>query len=194
MKKLLLLTAISFLLFSCGKSHEEEMLYNYQKDKMKKNINMDIDDLDFEISEIKKIEEIKASDSAKIYKEKLMTLWYSDNVRNDTLSYDFVLTELDTLKNRYQQIILANIKSDRAYENYDWKDKRDQMIDAIYDVKDWKESNDKYVENPDMVLSTKYEASYSINNPMLNNSKQSFSKLYYSDSNNKKFIKEESID
>ncbi|MBW2961309.1 hypothetical protein [Mesonia aestuariivivens] len=195
MKKLLLIATISTLLISCGRSHEEELLYNYQKDKIKENINMNIDDLNFEISEINKVEEITAKDSLKFYRDKLVNLWLGEDAeknKKDTLTYDYVLGQLDTLRSRYQGIVLANIKADRAYENYEWEKKRDQMIDAIYDVKIWKNKSDSYQKSPEKVVSTKYKASYSINNPMLNDSKQTFDKFYYTNTEDNKFIKEES--
>lgn len=197
MKKLLLISITTLLLTSCGKSKEEQMLYDYQANNAKEGLNMNVEDLNLEIEEVKKVKEIKASDSIKFYKDKLSVLWNGDDAsekERDTLSYDFVITQLDTLKSRYQQMIILNIKADKAYENYEWESKRDNAIDAYVDAASWKSVNDAYLKDPDSILSIKYKASYSINNPMLNNAKQSFSKFYYTDASNEEFIKEESID
>lgn len=186
----------AMILVSCGKSKGEQMLYDYQQESVKSGLNMNVEDLELEIKEVKEVEQITAADSAKVYKEKLVHLWLGEDANReeaDTLTYEYVITELDTLKNRYQEIILANIRADRSYANYEWKEKRDNMIDAYSDAVFWKMVNDAYLKKPDSVLSVKYQGTYSIKNPLLNNNKQTFDKYFYSDPKNEKFIKEEMV-
>ena len=49
----------------------------------------------------------------------------------------------------------------------------------------------EYGKSPDEVLSTKYKANYSLKNPMLGNTKQTFEKYFYTNKTQTEFIKEE---
>lgn len=57
------------------------------------------------------------------------------------------------------------------------------------------ESLEKYynalANNPDLVLSVKYRATYSLNNPRLDNKNQTYDKVFYTNKDQTKFIKEE---
>lgn len=192
MKNILFLLLI-VLTVSCGKSKQEQMLYDYQSKGVKDLFNTNLEELDFKINSVEKIGEIKASDSIKIYKDKLVTLWFGRaSVQNekDTLKYEYVITELDTLINAYQGLILSHIKSNQAYLNYDLKEKRNNSIKEKVYVESWKSQSDFYNKKPDSILSTKYKANYSITNPVLK-LKQSFDKIYYTDAGQTKFIHEE---
>jgi len=197
MKRLLLTIAITALLASCGKSEGEQMLYDYQKDNVKSGLNMDLEDLAFEIKEVKEVDKITAADSVNFYRNKLAELWLGegyDTKEADTLTYEYVITELDSLEKGYQKLILLNIELGQEYKNYALKDKRDQASDWHLNALTWKMYNDTYQKRPDSILSTKYQAQYSINNPMLNNNKQTFDKYFYTNSENSKIIEEKMID
>lgn len=194
MKKTLLIVGMAIAAASCGKSKGEQLLYDYQKASVKSNLNMDLEDLAFEIKEVKEVEQITAADSAAFYKKKLGVLWIGEDAPTeevDTLSYGYVIRELDTLVNRYQQLILLNIQLDQEYKNYELKRERDQMIEARADAMVWQMFNDSYQKKPDSILSFKYQGTYSMNNPLLNNNKQTFDKYFFSDPENEKFIAEE---
>ena len=194
MKKLSLLLTVIFMA-SCGRSHEEQLLYEYQQDNFKSSINVDVEDLNLQIHSIEKVEEIRASDSMEIYRDKLANLWSPDLLpeEKDTLTYRFVIRELDTLQKQYQELILGNIRLNREHRNYELKRTRDQVAEAHTDAIFWNMVDGIYSKNPDSILSIKYKASYSVNNPMLNNTKQTFDKYFYSNSENSKLIKEEMI-
>jgi hypothetical protein len=196
MNKFLLIVGVAILAVSCGKSNGEQMLYNYQQDNVKNGLNMELEDLEFEIKEVKEVGKITAADSARIYEEKLPLMWFGDDVtkeESDTLSFDYVLTKLDAMKKSYQEIIIANIKLGEEYKNYEWTKKRDNATDAYFEVLEWELAKNSFQKKPDSILSIKYQATYSINNPMLNNSRQTFDKYYYSDPENSNFIKEEMV-
>jgi len=194
MRRLLLILGLPFVLISCGKSDGEEMLYKYQEDNVKSGLNMELSDLDFKIIKVKEVGNITAHDSAVIYRKKLVKLWFGEDAtkqESDTLTYDFVIRRLDSMRSQAQSIILSNIALDKEYENYEWKETRDNATSAYLDASSWKIMDDSYRKKPDSILSVKYEANYSMNNPMLNNNKQTFDKYYYSNTEKTMFIKEE---
>jgi len=196
MKNKLLAVGFTIVLASCGKSKEEQLLYDYQSDNVKSGLNMNVEDLNFEIHEIKEVGKITALDSANMYKEKLAKLWFGEDASKeqlDTISYDYVITRLDTMRSQAQSIILSNIRLGQDWENYEWKKKRDDATDAYVEAKFYKTRDSSFRVKPDSILSIKYQANYSINNPMLNNSKQTFDKYFYSNPEKTKFIREEMV-
>jgi len=195
--KTITLFLLTILTISCGNNKEEQMLYDFQSNNIKEILNTDLKELDFKINSIEKIGEIKSSDSLLFLKNKLALLWFGDDAtekEKDTLSYDFVIKELDSSINYYNSIILSGIKVGNEFMNYDeYKDKRDNATDAKYKTMMWKYKAIFYSEKPDSILSVKYKANYSIMNPMLN-VKQTFDKIYYTDASRMKFIKEVQVE
>lgn len=197
MKKVLLVVGLAAVVVSCTKAKGEELLYNYQKESVKAGLNMDLEDLEFEIIEVKEAGTVTARDSAQMYKEKLIKFWFGEDIvkeEADTLSYTFVVSQMDTMQKNIQRIIELNIEMDQSYENYEYKRKAEEAKENQLEVLSWMEHDQKYSKNLDSVLSYKYLATYSINNPMLNNNKQTFDKYFYSNPEQTKFIKEEMVD
>ncbi|PKB15204.1 hypothetical protein [Flavobacterium sp. 5] len=192
MKKISTLLICSLITISCSKNKEEEMLHEYQKEKVTK-INFNIDDLDFDIKSLTKLNDIKAKDSMTYFKNKLTDYYKVANSEKDTLSFNYVITELDNLANSYQELILLRAKAGKSYLNYEDKENRNKAIKEKVYVESWKDQYEKYEKQPELVLSTKYKANYTILNPMLNNAKQTFEKYFYTNSNQTKFIIEEDI-
>lgn len=173
------------------------MLYEYQKENVKSGLNMDIEDLDFEIHSIEKEKEIKAMDSIAYHKNELAVLWLgddSDPAEKDTLSYEYVINSIESARDDYHEIMLLNIKAGREYRNYEYEEKRDRMGEALLTAQISEMKYNSYSKNPDSILSVKYKTSYSIKNPMLNNAKQTFDKFFYTDSDQNKFVAEEMIE
>ena len=206
MKKITLLLIGSLFLVSCGKNQGEQMLHDYQQ-KNARALNFDIKDLDFKVLEIEKIGDITSVDSMKIIKREFAEYWTKSPEQSlvDTLSFDYVkgvlnqsISHQDTLSKLYQKSVLTAIEiRDYSYE-LDSKRKRDKALDEKFSFKetlskieDLELYHNALSVKPDSVLSTKYAATYSMNNPMLGNAKQTFDKVYYTNGEQSKFIKEE---
>lgn len=186
---------MSLIFISCGKSKEEQMLYDYQEKGVKKIFKTNLEELDFKINSIEKQEDITAKDSINYFKNELCKIWLGENAKQsekDTLSYNYVISKLDELVDGYQELIILNAKAGKSYKNYENKKERNKYIDASVNVKSLKSKSDIYSQNAESVLSTKYKVNYSILNPVLKLT-QTFDKLYYTDASQTKFIKEEQI-
>ncbi|MCD8401251.1 hypothetical protein G1K66_12675 [Tenacibaculum finnmarkense] len=206
MKKITLLLIGATFMISCGKNKEEQMLYDYQQ-KNVKALNFDLKDLDFKIKKIEKITDVTASDSLKILKKDLAKYWKKNTEESviDTLSFKYVkniinenISYQDTLYNSYQELVLSAIRrNDYLYKLKYKKQRNNAMKNRVSYQKTLGEveSIEKYYnqisEKPDSILSSKYKASYTHKNPMLGNTKQTFEKVFYTNSAQTKFIKEE---
>jgi len=182
------------------------MLYDYhQKDAS--IMNFDLEDLDFKIQKIDKIEEVAAADSLKLLKHKFASIWKKNPEQSltDTISFKYVkgllnesIVYQDTLTALYQKSVITAIKVNNYSYELDSKRKRDKAIDEKFDYKETLEEIEKIEQyynelskKPDSVLSVKYKATYSLNNPMLNNVKQTFNRVYYTNANQTEFVIEE---
>jgi len=206
MKKITLLLIGAILFISCGNSKEEQMLYDYQQRNVK-SMNFDLKDLDYKVQEIKKVSDITAADSIKHLKHDLALYWTKnpDQALVDTLTFGYIknvleqgMAQQDTLRKLYQQAVLTAIRiGDYSYE-LESKRKRDKAIDDLHDYKEAlssiEELEGRYNElskQPDAILSTKYRAIYSLNNPLLGNTKQTFDKFFYTNKEQTEFVDEE---
>jgi hypothetical protein len=206
MKKVTLLLLIATLIVSCGKNKSEQMLYDYQQNNVKA-LNFDLADLDFEIKKVEKINDITASDSLKLLKKEFADYWKKDAEQSlvDTLSFKYVksvlketITQQDTLYKLYQKSVLTAIRIDDYSYELESKRKRDKAMDEMFsykktllEVETLEKYYNKLSEKPDSILSSKYKANYSLKNPMLGNTKQTFEKIFYTNASQTEFIKEE---
>ena len=69
MKKLLF-SVLATLLISCGYNQQEQMLYDYINNGIKRTLKTEAKNVGFKIKEMKKIKEITANDSMQVQKEK----------------------------------------------------------------------------------------------------------------------------
>ncbi|ALJ04366.1 hypothetical protein APS56_04080 [Pseudalgibacter alginicilyticus] len=209
MRKSFILLTVAMLLFSCGKSKGEQMLYDYQQ-KNVKSLNFDLADMNFSINKIEKMSDINASDSLPIIKKEFAEYWNKNPEQSliDTLSFDYVkkvltksIAHQDTMQKLYQEAVLTAIRiSDYSYK-YESEDKRDKALEKLTDYKivlNRVNKLEKYYtalsEKPDSILTSKYIANYSINNPMLSNVRQTFDKVLYTNPEQTEFVKEEIIE
>lgn len=193
MKKTILIL-LTFSLIACGKSKEEQMLYDFKAKSIKELFNSTPKDLNFKINSIKFDRNVIAKDSAKHYKDKLSIAWFGKNPnkeQSDTLTFKFVIQELESMINIYQEMIISNIKLDRDYKNYEYKKNRDETIESKAEIMIMKMYYDDYIKTPDSILCKKYLSNYSLNNPSLNNVKQTFDRYLYSNKDDSKIIAEE---
>jgi len=207
MKKITLLLIGTLLIVSCGKNKEEQMLYDYQQ-KNAKSLNFDLEDLNFKIDKVEKVADIKASDSLKVLKEKLAEYWTKNPEQSliDTLSFEYVkdvlnksITQQDTLYKSYQELVLSAIRRSDISSEYSYKRERDKAMDeklsnqkTLIEIKSLEKYYNQLADKPDSILSTKFTAKYSQNNPLLNNTKQTFEKTFYTNSEQTEFVKSES--
>jgi hypothetical protein len=209
MKKYILLLLVATLIVSCGKNKREQMLYDYQQQNVK-SLNFDLADLDFKIQKIEKVSDIKVADSLKHLKKEFSEYWEKDAEQSlvDTLSFTYVKSVLneaiahqDTLYKLYQESVLTAIRLDDYSYRLESKRKRDKAIDEMTSYRKTLgkvESIEKYYnklsEKPDSILSSKYKAKYSLNNPIMGNAKQTFDKIFYTNASQTEFIKEENVE
>jgi len=206
MKRITLLLIMTALFVSCGKNKGEQMLYDYQQNNVKA-LNFDLADLDFEIKSVEKVKDITAKDSLGELKKEFAQYWEKDAEQSlvDTLSFKYVksvlnetITQKDTLYKLYQEAVLTAIRIDDFSYELDSKRKRDDAMDEMFsykktlsEVETIEKYYNKLAQKPDSILSTKYKANYSLKNPMLGNTKQTFEKIFYTNSLQTEFIKEE---
>jgi hypothetical protein len=201
---------IGLILTACGKNKAEQMLYDYQAENVKA-MNFALEDLDFEIGQIEKIGVVTAADSASYYKQQFAELWTGDPVKAeaiaDTLSFEYVKEALesaiatqDTLKNLYQEALIAASAGGRYSSESKYRRQRNKAIEdrlsyekSLSQVKTVEVYYDSFRQNPDSVLSAKYEATYSSLNPLLNNAKQTYNKVFYTNAEQTKFVIAESL-
>ncbi|MBQ0769453.1 MAG: hypothetical protein KBT58_09185 [Bizionia sp.] len=209
MKKITLLLIGATFIVSCGNNKEEQMLYDYQQ-KNVKALNFDLKDLDYNVQEIEKIADITAADSIKQLKQELAEFWTKTPEQSlvDTLSFQYVkivlnksIAQQDTLQKLYQESVLTAIKIDDYSYELESKRKRDKAMDEMFDYKNTLMNVEKlegryneFSKQPEAVLSTKYKAIYSLKNPMLGNTKQTFDKVFYTNKAQTEFIKEDSAE
>jgi hypothetical protein len=208
MKRITLLLIMTALFVSCGKNKGEQMLYDYQQNNVKA-LNFDLSDLDFEIKSVEKVKDITAKDSLGELKKEFAQYWKKEAEQSlvDTLSFKYVksvlnqtITQKDTLYKLYQEAVLTAIRIDDFSYELESKRKRDDAMDEMFsykktlgEVETIEKYYNKLAEKPDSILSTKYKANYSLKNPMLGNTKQTFEKFFYTNSLQTEFIKEEKI-
>jgi len=206
MKKITSLLLLTTLIVSCGKNKGEQMLYDYQQNNVKA-LNFDLADLDFEIKKVEKVNDITASDSLKHLKKEFADYWEKGAEQSlvDTLSFNFVksvlneeITLQDTLYKSYQELVLSAIRSDNYLYELEYKEERNKAMDkrlsyqkTLLEVETLEKYYNKLSEKPDSILSSKYEANYSLKNPILGNTKQTFEKIFYTNASQTEFIKEE---
>lgn len=193
MKKILfILTALT--LASCGQSKEEKLISDYVQTFGDSKI-----DANFKMKSLEKQNDITAKDSLVILKS------YFEEKKNDKIS-QFQET-IDYNKER-----LEEKTKDLAESNPSFTSINELYQKSIDDAKSEIERNEKNIElyqgdckgtflepvlmkiadyekQGDKVLYTKYKASYSINNPMLNNTKQEFEREFYINSDKTRVVK-----
>ncbi len=205
MRKILVM-AMVVLAVSCGYNKEEQMLCNYVQKGMKENLNVELSDLNFKIKNIKKVGSITGADSMKILKLEFANLWKSNPSQEliDTLSFKYVkkflnksITLQDTLYEGYQKLVLLSIKTGNYAGKYKYKQERNKAMQekvkyekSLIDVEGIEEKYNMYAKLKDSVLSEKYEATYSLTNPLLK-VKQSFDKVFYTNAKGDEFVREE---
>jgi hypothetical protein len=201
---------IGLILTACGKNKAEQMLYDYQAENAKA-MNFALEDLDFDIKTIEKVGVVVAADSAGYYKQQLAEYWTGDSAKAeaiaDTLSFEYVesalkaaIAQKDTLSKSYQELVLLVVGTGRYSAERKYENLRDEALaewlrfsKELIRVKKIEKSHDSLAQNPDSVLSSKYEATYSSINPLLNNAKQTYNKVFYTNAEQTKFVIAESL-
>ncbi len=204
MKKITVLILGTLLIVSCGKSKETKMLYEYQQAYFGV---LNADDLDLKVQSMEKIGDIKASDSMKVLKRELGEYWAKDTDQSitDTLSFKYVkdllnetIVDKDTMSRLYQKAMISGMEiKNPAYER-EAERKRDEAIDekvfyqeTLLNVESLESKFNSLAKNPNSILSSKYRATYTLNNPRLENKIQTYNKVFYTDGFHTKFVKEE---
>ncbi len=210
MKKVTLLLIIeTILIVSCGKNKEEQMLYDYQQ-KNAKVLNFDLDDLDFKIISVEKVADIKSSDSMKVLKQKLAVYLKREPKQTliDTLSFkhvkdilDKLITQQDTLYKGYQKLVLSAIRRGDISSEYKYKSERKKIMKeklsnqkTLVEIENLEKLYTQLAVNPDSILASKFRVKYSQKNPLLGNAKQTFEKIFYTNSQQTEFVKSESVE
>lgn len=206
--RLFIVSLLALLLYSCSNSKEEQMLYEFQQ-KNVGSMNFDLKDLDYKVKKIEKVDDITAKDSMGHLKLELAKYWTKnpEQALVDTISFEYVknvlnksIAQQDTLHKLYSESVLTAIRLDNYSYEYESKRKRDNALqerteyqEMILNVKALEQKYDKLAKEPEAILSAKYKAAYSYNNPMLSNARQTFEKHFYTNREQTKFIKQEAI-
>lgn len=204
--KRIVLTTITALLVACGYNKEEQMLYDYVNDGVKKALNTDVKNIGFKIVEFKKIQEITAKDSLAMLepyleKEKMsglleikQTLSKIYDAKEKSLSNLSEALKIGTkdAKNFAEEIKADIKKFDTRIENLEKLEKSYNEDFAGTEHESVYKKIQEYKTNENKILSTKYLGKHSIKNPLLNNVEQTIEKYYFTNSENTKIV--ESVD
>lgn len=191
MRKLYFIVSLIILAttaISCEKSKEEILISDYTQTIGKAKM-----DLNFKMINLEKIRDITAKDSAEILKpifeetrtEKLSQLTHSLQVNT---MLEFYQNQLEDWKQSkvtgkyknerieyYEKSIVEekeNIENSKKVIEAYKTDCKGTFLEPLYNT------IQQYEEAPDKLLATEYNATYTIENPMLNNAKQEINTTY----------------
>ena len=181
MKKIILPILISLLLTSCGKSIEEQMFYDFINDRTIENINMSADDLDFKIISLEKTGEMLAKDSISGYSKSIVVL--ETGLESRRIKIEKTLKEIKDSKIKLKKTIKDKSKSNDSYRTslytqlIDNLKKGITLKEEIITINENKSKElqsllektksrlDLFNNEPEKILGSKYEVSYSIYMP-----------------------------
>lgn len=198
MKKTITIFTIAILLISCGKSKEEQMMYDFNKENYLKSLDMNIDNSDFKIISIEKVKDITTKDSLDILqpyfeakqKEKLSQL--DETLRLYKQSLETSKKGLETAKYpEYKELYAKRVSRDEndirktdsiitIYKN----DCKGTFLEKTYaDIQNYK-------SNPNTVLTTQYKGTYEIKAPA---GIMTYTYNYYTNREGTEFVESEKI-
>lgn len=197
MKKITLFLLGATFLISCGKSKEEQLIADYAQTMGDAKM-----DLNFKMKNLEKVEDITAKDSLEILKS------YFDEKRGNKISefqegidrnkenldkYTKQLAETNpnhtSLVELYEKYINEAKSEVERYEQniklYEGDCKGTFLEPVLISIKDYEKKGDE-------ILVSKFKANYTVNNPLLNNTKQEITRTYYLDGSRTKVLSTES--
>ncbi len=183
----LLILAVFFM--SCEKSQEEKLIATHVQ-----TIGDAKMDLNFDLKNLDKVRDITAKDSLDILKPEF------EEKRTEKLSQLNASLEDSTMIEFYQEQI-EKYKTDPLYSGEIFEGSIERFESSLSEEKESKERTkeiintyetdckgtflepiynriNQYEQTPDKILATEYKVNYSIENPMLNNEKQEFDKIF----------------
>lgn len=182
MKKLLLI-GLSITIFSCGKSKEEELIASHVQ-----KIGETKTDLSFKMISLDKVKDITAKDSLEIlqshFNEK--KTGKLEELRGNVELYEEYIKKYKTkleeenksntsIVEMYQEFITeyeADVKRNKEFiEKYEGDCKGTFLEPVLSSINEYKEKEQE-------ILATKFDAVYSIKNPLLNDAKQEINKEF----------------
>ncbi len=201
LRKITLITIVFNLLFSCSRYSKEQMLYDYVKKTSFEKLNVNIDHLDFNILLLMKISNITAKDSLILMQK------YFDIKKKEKIDYFTQQLELYKNLNMGYAYTIKNTKNQSINDMHqDFTDNIEENIKRIQNCINLYNGDCKgtflepvlskikrYKMNPDKVLSSKYEANYTLTDPTLN-ATETFNYYYYTNLHNTSFIKDEKVE
>jgi hypothetical protein len=177
--KNILIVLLCFILFSCSPSKVEKLISDYEQ-----TIGNTKTDLSLKIQELKEIGKITGKDSSDFYKSKIdsfKTLMYPHS-NIDTISSFKIYIDASKLANDWKRL-------NEEYPDYKYLKKAELWNDFKTEFKSFDLKFSEYKEKNDSVLAIKYNCTYTIKNPLLNNAKQTISKTYYVSKDLNKILK-----
>lgn len=188
MKKIVISSIVYLTIISCSKSNEEKIFTDFKTAEIQKTLKTTPKELNFEIESIAKVKVIKALDSTNYLHKQLIKGYYGANIiGGDTLSYNYVIKEIEKTIALTQEIIILRAKTGRS--NDQDREYRDEMSKQKVFFEVLRAKSEKYSKNKNEVLSTEYQVKYSIDNPFLK-IKQKLNSQIYSNKENTKIIRE----
>jgi len=189
----LYLLILAVLFVSCEKSQEEKLIANYEQ-----TIGDAKMDLNFNLKNLEKVRDITAQDSLDILKptfeknkkerlerlgaeleeEKIEILRAKAELEDAKENEPYLVETLKSSLEYRQDLLEGSKKSIELFET----DCKGTFLEPVHN------SIQRYEETPDKLLATEYNVTYSIENPMLNNTKQEISKTYLLNSDRTKVL------
>ncbi|WP_347375142.1 hypothetical protein [Aequorivita sp. Q41] len=197
MKKITLLLLGATLMLSCGKSKEEQLIADYAQTLGDAKM-----DLNFKMKNLEKVEDITAKDSLEILKsyftEKKANKIseFQDGINYNKENLDKHTKELaetnpnhSSLVELYERYINEAKSEIERYEQniklYEGDCQGTFLEPVLISIKDYEKRGDE-------ILVSKFKANFTMNNPLLNNTKQEITRTYYLDGDRTKVLSTES--
>ncbi len=197
MKKITLLLLGATLMLSCGKSKEEQLIADYAQTLGDAKM-----DLNFKMKNLEKVEDITAKDSLEILKSYFTKKKankiseFQDGINYNKENLDKNTKELaetnpnhSSLVELYERYINEAKSEIERYEQniklYEGDCQGTFLEPVLISIKDYEKRGDE-------ILVSKFKANFTMNNPLLNNTKQEITRTYYLDGDRTKVLSTES--
>lgn len=178
--KNIILIIVLFVIVSCTPSKVEKLISDYEQ-----TIGGTKTELSFKIQELKEVGKITGKDSAMFYQAKVDSLVMQLSGK-DLKSFESINQTIDTLIYSYTRICKMNYTEFYGKKlNYWTEIKSNLQINNLESL--------KYEILKDSVLAVKFDCTYTIKNPFLNNVKQTIEKTYYISTDLNKIISTSTI-
>lgn len=198
MKKLIPFLLLSLLIVSCGGySPEEQMLYDYENKGAQESLEVELNELDFQILKVEIVDSVIAMDSLTYYFDVFKSEFKDALPEIDENSYDQLIETYDSNYKEYDSLVgVYNKLNEPSSKNkvLEFSQQRDTFRSYRDKVIGLKNRFDYFMDMGSNTLAYKFKGAYSHKNPQEKNLVQTHEKIYFTNSDGTKFVKTEELE